>query len=35
MRRSLLVLGFGMEWKSTFRDPRYERIDRDVKIPTL
>lgn len=27
--------GFGMRWKSTFRDPRYERVEREIKFPTL
>ncbi|HTI50552.1 MAG TPA: vWA domain-containing protein [Planctomycetaceae bacterium] len=27
--------GFGMRWGSTFRDPRYDRVDREIKFPTL
>jgi hypothetical protein len=27
--------GFGMRWKSLFRDPRYERAEREIKFPTL
>lgn len=27
--------GFGMRWKSTFRDPRYDRVEREIKFPTL
>lgn len=27
--------GFGMAWRSTFRDPRYDRVGRDIKLPTL
>ncbi len=27
--------GFGMQFQSTFRDPRYERVNSEIKFPTL
>jgi hypothetical protein len=28
-----LAVGFGLEWREGYRDPNYERVGRDIKLP--